>query len=292
MKESTGMVPKMPETITHPEVADKIRPRRVTLGRDVVERFVPTPKWRECEVFKRGNLGHERMGHSDACRSRLGKNVAEDESFKSNLSKTEERMNRYLAEYVEKLASKKRHVEESEVPQPTHEVPQSTDPQPGGSSTSPPKIPKSAAVPQTFDDSGIPSATPEVAMGKPRKSEGDGGDEDRGEVLRPRLEAILQEDTKFDMCEMFSVPRVCRWAGKYELSSGYSVDSAALDPITQRKRDFTATRDRGMFMKLLSDHPPLLLVVSPPRTVFSQLQAMRGSPVPQEDWDKGMVLLE
>lgn len=258
------MVPKMPETITHPEVADMIRPRCVMPGRDVVERFGPTPKCRKCEVFKRGDLGHERMGHSNAYRSRLEKKMAEDESFKSNLSKMEERMNRYLAEYVGKLASKKRHVEEPEVPQPTPEGPQPTDPQPSGSSTNRPKIPQSAAVPQTFDDSGIPSATPEVAMGESRKREGEGGDKDRGEVLRPRLEAILQEDTKFDTCEMVSVPRVCSWAGKYELSSGYSVDIAAPDPVTQRKWDFTTTRDRGMFMKLLSDQPPLLLVVSPP----------------------------
>ena len=97
---------------------------------------------------------------------------------------------------------------------------------------------------------------------------------------------------EFEICELFSRPRVCRSASKMGINSGYSLDIPTVDEITQRSYDFRQTADQTRLWSLLARRSPRVLIASPPCTTFSSLQHLRKTPMPTAEREEGLLLLE
>ena len=74
---------------------------------------------------------------------------------------------------------------------------------------------------------------------------------------------------KYDVCEVFSPPRMCAAANRHGLRGGWSIDMAISDPNTGRKYDLRNSKDQGEVKRLIRRDCPTVLVVSPPCTAFS-----------------------
>jgi len=78
----------------------------------------------------------------------------------------------------------------------------------------------------------------------------------------------LDQD-KYDVCEVFSPPRICAAARKQGLTAGWSLDISVKDPETGRKFDLRNPKDQKEAKRLIRSDCPTVLVVSPPCTAFS-----------------------
>ena len=83
------------------------------------------------------------------------------------------------------------------------------------------------------------------------------------------------------VCETFSVPRVTDKAKRMGHALGWALDIAGADEYTGRTWDLRQKRAQDEAMRLLHRTKPYLLILSPPCTLFSQMQRRninRGSP--------------
>ena len=74
---------------------------------------------------------------------------------------------------------------------------------------------------------------------------------------------------KYDVCDVFSPPRMCAAANRHGLRGGWSIGMAVSDPSTGRKYDLRDSMDQGEVKRLIRRDCPTVLVVSPPCTAFS-----------------------
>ena len=107
----------------------------------------------------------------------------------------------------------------------------------GNSFTALPSPPKCHAT------EGVPSSTPGPRRGNTRKG---------CELSIP----------KYDVCEVFSPPRMCAAANRHGLRGGWSIDMAISDPSTGRKYDLRNSKDQGEVKRLIRRDCPTVLVVS------------------------------
>ncbi len=75
--------------------------------------------------------------------------------------------------------------------------------------------------------------------------------------------------SRYDICEVFSPPRVCVVAIDHGLRGGWSLDVSTRDPITGRCYDLRNPKDQKEVKKMLRRDCPTVVVVSPPCTAFS-----------------------
>ena len=100
----------------------------------------------------------------------------------------------------------------------------------------------------------------------------------------------------YDVCEIFSPPRISRVASRQGLRAGWSLDLSIECPITGRKWDCRSVEDRAWARKMVWRDKPKLLIVCPPCTLFSQLQHLSPNGLPPvrcpELWAEAMMMLE
>ena len=78
-----------------------------------------------------------------------------------------------------------------------------------------------------------------------------------------------RETTKYDVCEVFSPPRICTAAKGQGLRGGWSIDMTFRDPSLSRTYDLRKPKDQGEVKRLIRRDCPAVLVMSPPCTAFS-----------------------
>lgn len=78
--------------------------------------------------------------------------------------------------------------------------------------------------------------------------------------------------SKYDVAELYSPARVTRLAAARGLSAGRGFDSKHVDPLTGRTYDFLKKTDQDEVTRLLTEVGADVLTVSPPCTLFSNLQ--------------------
>ena len=143
-------------------------------------------------------------------------------------------------------------------------------------------------------DMGVPLATEETADPS-RKREAAEADETEPRSRRPRLEkleGLNDSGYEFDVCEIFSPPRVCSLAGKLNLIGGYSIDKVHVDAFTNQSWDLTKPRDQSQLWGLLRRRPARMLILSPPCTTFSCLQRLRKTEMDPKIKKEGIDLLK
>ena len=83
----------------------------------------------------------------------------------------------------------------------------------------------------------------------------------------------------YDIVELFSQPRVTKVATEMGLRGGWSCDVNHKDPITNRSYDLSSTEDQNRVWRMLGQDKPLVVGLSPPCTLFSQLQNLRKTEI-------------
>ena len=119
-------------------------------------------------------------------------------------------------------------------------------------------------------------------------------DSSRKPRAKPRK--LRNGENVYDVCEVFSPPRTTSLARKLGLRGGWALDVASTCPITGRKWDCLKEEDRAWGKRMLHRDKPKLLVVSPPCTLFSQLQNLSPNGLPQvrcpEEYRKAILMVE
>ena len=125
-------------------------------------------------------------------------------------------------------------------------------------------------------------------------------DEPKGE---PHAETCVRsggrtgrKSVEYDVCEIFSVPRVTKRAWKHRLRGGWSLDVKNMCPVSQKKWDCRVAADRDWALRRLRRDRPAVVVVSPPCTLFSQLQHLSPYGLPEvrcpDRWREAVLMLE
>ena len=111
---------------------------------------------------------------------------------------------------------------------------------------------------------------------------------------RPALGNLMEKEKheEMDVCEAFSRPRTAARARKRGLKGGWSLDLMFEDPCTGRRWDLSDPADQKRCLSLLRRTRPKLLVVSPPCTLFSALQALSGGVKDKAAYAKAVCMLE
>ena len=86
------------------------------------------------------------------------------------------------------------------------------------------------------------------------------------------------------VCEIFSPPRVTRWASHAKLNPGWSVDEK-VKKENGRGWDLRLKPDQDSVMKMVSRDAPALLIGCPPCTMFSQMQTANKKRIAREVWE-------
>ena len=79
----------------------------------------------------------------------------------------------------------------------------------------------------------------------------------------------ISDQPKYDVCEVFSPPRISSAASARGLRGGWSIDMAIRDPSTGRRFDLRNSWDQKEVKILIRKDCLTVLVVSPPCTAFS-----------------------
>ena len=102
--------------------------------------------------------------------------------------------------------------------------------------------------------------------------------------------------SEFDICEIFSPPRVCAAAKAAGMRAGWSLDMTEECPVTGRKWDFRRPGDRRQAKNLVLKGKPEMLILSPPCTLFSSLQRWSRYGPPEvrrpDDWEEAVGFVD
>ena len=93
---------------------------------------------------------------------------------------------------------------------------------------------------------------------------------------------------KYDICELFSQPRVSATATKRGLRGGWSLDLLHTDPVTGSTWDLSDKMVQDRVWKLVRRDKPLVIGLSPECTLFSALQNLRKTEIPRDDLKRAM----
>ena len=98
--------------------------------------------------------------------------------------------------------------------------------------------------------------------------------------MRSVMTSESKSKSKYDICELYSRPRMCIQAQTHKLKGGWSIDKDFHDPVTGRVYDLRNRKDQNEVRKMIKRDQPLVLTVSPPCTLFSI--ANQGPIAPKE----------
>ena len=91
------------------------------------------------------------------------------------------------------------------------------------------------------------------------------------------LQVVLSSvEGGMDVAEMFSPPRVNIQAARLGMSTGWSMDIGTTDPWSGKAWDLSDRRCQALALKLVCQHQPKFLMLSPPCTLFKTRITGRG----------------
>ena len=88
------------------------------------------------------------------------------------------------------------------------------------------------------------------------------------ENRKPNLGMCVNDQSTYDVCEVFSPPRICATANEHGLRGGWPIDMAVRVPSTGRQFDLRSSKDQREVKLLIRRDCPTVIVVSPPCTFF------------------------
>ena len=169
----------------------------------------------------------------------------------------------------------------------------------------------------TADEAPVPGPSSSSSGARvKRRHEGDVGDEGRAEVPDPEdpvdIEVGIVEDEcptvlmlgerkraaskigeglhpgRYELCELFSPPRVTEKATERGLRGGWSLDLCHTDPITGSTWDLSEPKAQAQVWKMIRRDKPLVIGMSPECTLFSALQNLRKTEIPPAEMQRAI----
>ena len=187
----------------------------MTITKEIINRYGATSGCKKCRGLIAGDKAYQHVHHSEQCRTRLEDLMRNDDAYKEQVEKAEQRRAERLAEILERrvqaqdrqaqqeAVQKKRRREEHGVSSTegrnTHEDPlPGAGPVPGAAASSSSAGPASGPAMQDGDgdtvmEDGIPLATPEVMTNTMSTVNMDGKrrlEQEEDNNARPRLQAL------------------------------------------------------------------------------------------------------
>ncbi len=102
-----------------------------------------------------------------------------------------------------------------------------------------------------------------------------------GEGLSMHASQRRSPSSVYDICEVFSPPRVTLRARELGMNGGWAIDRYHTDPVTNRRYNLLQAKDQKEVKRMLRRDMPHTLVVSPPCTLWS-IANTTGNPSMQE----------
>ena len=279
-----------------------LAPRRTQITKQTIQELGPTPGCKKCRTTLEGDRSQPTLGHSEECRKRIEPLMREKENLKEKVQRSEDRRDRFLAQEMQRSVERDASEETNSRGQKRQgDVLEQDNTRSSSSSkdhrrdTPIPSSPQPRSEPLrvgTHGDSDV--NTPG------RKRERGGADEDEHDAQRQRINFLgniqvegarkRNEEPQYDVVEIFSPPRVVKECRDMNLRGGWSMDKEHHDTITNKTWDFNNERDIKMMKTRLNEDKPLLAVVSPPCTTFSNLQNLIKNPIPKDEKEEGRHL--
>ena len=237
----------LPEVHAQEQELGSYKPRRAKITKNIIDKFGPTARCTKCRAITRGDSGMEAVGHSAACRERIEELMKANPDFRERVDRADERINKMLAEYLEK-----KDKEASEEQQPSKRA--RTEPSSTAAGSCDP-IPQHEEVGDAEME--VPEASAETSK---RTLEEPAGEERHSRRQRvEHLEAGLRGHV---------VGKLHRRRGVLQGSSvtdqlcRFSIDDQGLDAVSSKKWDFTKKEvERVKFLEEVDRRgPPLLWV--------------------------------
>lgn len=97
---------------------------------------------------------------------------------------------------------------------------------------------------------------------------------------------------KYELCELFSPPRVVSVANSEGLRGGWSLDLNHRDPVTGSEWDLSDAATQEKVWKMVRRDKPLVIGLSPECTLSSQLQNLRKTMIPPEDMARAVECVQ
>ena len=92
----------LPDVHAQEQELGSYKPRRAKITKNIIDKFGPTARCTKCRAITRGDSGMEAVGHSAACRERIEDMMKANPDFRERVDRADERINKMLAEYLEK----------------------------------------------------------------------------------------------------------------------------------------------------------------------------------------------
>ena len=302
----------VPRASTMPaEKEQKCIPRDFRITDGMIGKYGTSDKCPRCAAIRRGR-DDGRSRHSAVCRERIKKLLAEDGDMNEVVSRAEMRRNQYLAEEVERLVNEKEgkpdagegmgdgDVDSKEFQEWWDRKRELVDHQTAESSRGARPSKKARADVAEEDSLGDggglsnssssnnnSSSNRSSSSSSSSKSDADQEEEQeppRKKSRKQELQALQGEDRNFEVCEIFTPPRVTKRLKDRpgsDLRAGWSVDKHYVDPVTGRSYDLTNRRDQREVKRMLRRDKPLMLIASPSCALVS-VATLTGGPTEVE----------
>ena len=162
-------------------------------------------------------------------------------------------------------------------------------------------------LPSTSASSSSPKRKRDGPTGDDNRAEDRGGDEDPEDPVDDGMAGSLEEPKvlmlgeknpfakdwqhpgKYDLCELFSPPRVSAVASARGLRGGWALDVNFVDPVSGSAWDLSEPRAQEKVWKMIRRDKPLVVGLSPECTLFSALQNLRKTDIPADEMAKAVA---
>ena len=222
------------------------KPRRAKITKNIIDKFGPTVRCTKCRAITRGESGMEAVGHSAACRERIEDLMKANPDFRERVDRADERINKMLAEYLEK-----KDKEASEEQQSTKRA--RTEAHSTARSSCDP-LPQQEEVGDA--EMGIPEANEETS----KRTLEEPASEER-HARRQRVEHLEEGLRGHVFGELHRMKGVVQGSSVSAQLCKFSIDDQGVDAISSKRWDFSKEVDRVKFLEDVDRRgPPLLWV--------------------------------
>ena len=275
--------------------------RRLAITKRFLDRAGYTPGCLKCRHMQTGDNSRPTLGHSEACRDRVEEFVRNDPALRNLWDRAQGRVGRPEPGAAEPEAQ----AGGDEVPEESAAPRVRARSEDGAAAPSDgPEVKRARAEADDVDTEmpippvateENPEASEQPAPKRARVgSEAATAEED---PLQPEAEEVglvatlsvksvrhIDRPGKFDICEVFSPPRVTEHAGKHGLRPGWSLDVRCADGVTGRRWDLTSRSDQDAAFEMLRRDKPHTVILCPPCTKFCALLRLSRTQVDRREW--------
>ena len=250
--------------------------RRVPITKELLDKVGFTDDCLKCRHLRTGDRSQPTLGHSENCRRRVETKMKDDPALRERLLRAEERQDDFLAQQVaagdERPGRPEAAAEEAGPRARVRFRSEGDEPSRGGAPDSKRARPETEGdatgdlpLPAAGDEEDLVEEAADAPGSKRPRLGSESEDPSNPEVevgavmfgvLDRRALPHVDRPGKYDVCEVFSPPRVAPHAEKRGLRAGWSLDIKSVDGITGRRWDLLNVKEREMAFDFVRRNKP------------------------------------